>query len=192
MGHGEPSDNRPSSSFDQLHPSFPEPECSCEPLSVELEDHPAGSRSSLPYAQETPGPSLPLTLPETEHSHEQPEVTVVTVDVSDHGVNVASTVTNPVAIPNTDRGIIAAASVLDIPATVTGPVAISETASLNSSGGHNIQPVRLRRLATFGAGKDPFSMRDFYKIAPNQAPEETSPPPEVKKSVWAKINKLFS
>jgi hypothetical protein len=182
--HGEPSNHRSSTLSDEalLHaPSFPQPECSCEPSSIG--NQPSESRSSLPYVQENPEPSLPQTL----HSHQQPEFSDGTVD--DHGSNVPSTVTSPVASSstNTTRGI-----VLNDPATVTNPAANSDTSSLNTgTAGGQITPTR-RLPGAFGTGQiDPFAIRKQYAIVVEQEPVvEVSPEP--KKTVWGKISKLLS
>lgn len=190
MAHGEPSDNRPSLSDEgpQLAPSFPEPECSCDPSTLGNHDQPPGSSSSLPYTQETPEPPLPQTLPQilpqTFHhdSHQQPEVSDGTVE--DHGVNVPSTVADHVASPNTatSRGI--APSVVSVPATAVS----SDTASLYTV---NVTD-HVRQPGRFGTGRDPYAIRELYTKPIAEESGVAEAPPEEKKSVWAKIGGLFS
>ena len=157
--------------------NFPQPECSCEPSSSGIQR--PESRSSLPYTQEAPEPSLPQTL----HSHQQPEVSEGTVD--DHGVNVPSTVTNPVS-----RGIISPPPVASVPATETSPVASSDTAALNTAGGQIAARERLPGQFGSVSARDPYSMRQLYPVKKDEEPEPEAPPEE-KKSIWAKVVGLF-
>lgn len=158
VDYGEQSSIGPSSLLDE--PQIPpQPQCSCAPSA--LGNHqPQESWSSLAYlqtAQGTAESSLPQTLP----PYQQPEVSDAPVDNND--VNVPS---DPVASPNiassdTARGgllEVAAPSVsTNVPATVTAPVASSDTASLHTPRG---QMVYKRPPGTFGGTTpDPFSIR---------------------------------
>ena len=185
VDHGESSNNRPSSLTDegsQHAPSFPQPECSCEPVGNQA----TGSTSSLPYVQET----FETPAPQSVHSHQHSDGTA-----DDHGGNVPSTasVANPVASSSTTRSINAAASVLNDAATTTSHAPSSDAASLNTqvAGG---QTVTLRRIpGAFGTLKrDPYAFRERFTEAVEQKPVVEEAPPEVKKSVWGKFTKFFS
>ena len=190
IGYGEPFNNGPSRLSDepQFPLSFPQPQCSCVPSS--LGNQPPGSRSSLSYAQETAEFSLPQTLP----SYQQPEVSDDAADDT-NGVNVAPTVTDPVAGSITARGLSATPPVsINVPDTATGPVASSDTASLNAAGGQTAAPVAYVRLpGTFGGTRpDPFSMRArFARDVVEEEPVAEVPPDVPKPGVWSKLLKMF-
>ena len=156
-------------------------------LPPSLGNEPPESRTSLPYARDTPEPSLPQTLPQTLHFYQ-------TVD--DHADNVPSTATDPAASSNTARGIIGAASVLPVPATVIAPVASSDIAGNYTAGGQSVTVAQTatRRPGTFGDGPDPFGFRNLYvtREIETAPPINSDAPPEEKKTVWSKIAKLFN
>lgn len=186
INYGEPSNNGPSSlsGESQFPPPFPQPQCSCVPSS--LGNQPPGSRSSLPYAQETAESSLPQTLP----SYQRPEFSDGTVD--DNGVIVPSTVTDPVASPNTVGGLIAEPLVtINVPATVTSPVASLDTAS--TAGGQITAPlVYIRSPGTFGGTTpDPFSIRARFGRDIADEPVAEAPPEVPKPGVWSKFLRIF-
>ena len=188
MNYGEPSNNIPPSLSDEgshLPPTFPQPECSCEPSS--LGNQASGSRSSLPYAQETLEPSFSQTLPQTFNSNQQPEVSDGPGTVDDHGVNVPTTVTNPVASSSTatSRGINVGTSVINVPAAAVS----SEAANLNTSASQ----IRKHGAGIFGTGgRDPYSIRELYATPVVEEPGKVEAPPEEKKSMWSKISKFFA
>ena len=182
IGHGE-TNNRPSSLSDegsQLPLSFPQAECSCEPSALLVVDQARESRSSLPYVQDTPDtPTL--------HSHQQPEL-LSDGTVDNHDSNVPSTATKPLARSISHRGnVISAALVINEPATATSLAHSSDTVGEQLA----VIPKRRRIPGAFGTGRrDPYAVVEQFKTD-EPIPEIHIAPPEVKKSVWAKVTKLF-
>ena len=186
-GYREPSNNGPSSLSGeppgQLPPAFPQPQCSCEPSSLENSNHPTGSRSSLPYfeiTRDTAESSLPQALP----SNQQPEDGDGTLD--HHGVN--NTVADPVAGSNasshTAGGQSAAQSVLiTVPATLARHVT-SSTAAAGQVG-------FIRSPGTFGSTEpDPLSIRARSgRYIVEEDYEDEDPPEDPKPGV---LSRFFS
>lgn len=178
LDHGESSNNRPSSLRDdgsQHAPSFPQPECSCEPVGNQA----TGSTSSLPYVQE----NLESPSHQTVHSHQQPRDGTS----DDHGGSV------PVASSSATRSINAAASVLNDAATASGTsrAASVDAASLHTAGGQTGAPQRLP--GAFGTGqRDPSAIRERFKTVVVRKPVVVEATPEPKKSVWGKLTNLFA